>query len=142
AQSEAREWLGRNILFGSLMSAALAITHPEQYALTRECLVLLAKRSAELQDTLRIWPFAFTSMAAISNRSTGKHRDRQSGKNKMYDVMGTIGGDRDVLLQFEGLGFTGRYDSGTLAVVPCHTHLHSVSASPDAERVAFAGFMK
>ncbi|KZV59639.1 hypothetical protein PENSPDRAFT_694969 [Peniophora sp. CONT] len=142
AQTQAREWVTSNVFYAALMSAALAITNPEQYALARECLILLAKRSTVLEDALRVWPFGFTSVAAVSNRSAGRHRDRRSGKNKIYDVMGTIGGDRDVLIQFKGLGFTGRYDSGSLVVVPCHTHLHSVSESPVAERVAFAGFMK
>lgn len=142
AQAQARQWLPQNAVMGALMSAALAIVHPEQYALTRECLIRLARKNPHFDSLLRIWPFAFTSVAAVSNRSAGGHRDRRSGEFRLIDLMATIGGDRDVLIEFEGLGFIGRYDSGSMVAMSCHTHLHSVSESPEAERLAFAAFMK
>ena len=85
------------------MSALSALVSPEQYALAREGLVRLAQRSDTLREALEGWPFAFTSLAAVSNRSTGVHRDRKSGGNNFYDVMTTIGGDPDVVqIKFPG----------------------------------------
>lgn len=124
------------------MSVALAIINPEQYALSRECLVRVSRKSPNIEALLKSWPFAFTSIAAVSNRSAGGHRDRKSGEFRLIDLMTTVGGDRDVVIEFEGLGFSGRYDSGSMAALSCHTHLHSVSESPEAERIAFAAFMK
>ena len=90
------------------MSAALAITHPEQYAVTRECLVRLAEQHPDLEDILQIWPFAFNALAVVSNRSTPRHRDRHSGDEDDYDGMCTVGGDDQVVIEFPGLGFKGR----------------------------------
>lgn len=137
-----REWLPGSLIFGALMSAALVITHPEQYALTRESLVRLARAHPDLKDILKIWPFAFNAVAVVSNRSTPIHRDRGSGEEKEYDEMVTIGGDPDVAIEFEGLGFRGRYRSGSMVCTSCNIHLHSVSESSVSERVAFAAFVK
>ncbi|KZV59026.1 hypothetical protein PENSPDRAFT_560614, partial [Peniophora sp. CONT] len=135
-------WLHDALAFGALMSAALVITHPEQYALTRECLILLAKKNPALETILRVWPFAFNALAVVSNRCTPMHRDRGSGDDVDYDGMVTVGGDDDVTIKFDGLGFWGRYRSGTMVWTSCHMQLHSVSDSPIAERVAFAAFAK
>lgn len=134
--------MSNSLGFGALMSAALAITHPEQYALTRECLIRLAEEHPDLETVLRIWPFAFNALAVVSNRCTPMHRDRKSGDDRDYDGMVTVGGDDDVTIKFDGLGFWGRYRSGTMVWTSCHTQLHSVSESPIAERVAFAAFVK
>lgn len=142
AQRSAREWLQNSLVFGALMSAALAITHPEQYALTRECLIRLARDHPDLETVLKIWPFSFNAIAVVSNRSTGEHRDRNSGDAVEYDGMASVGGDDDVAIEFKGIGFKGRYRSGTVVWTSCHTHLHSVSDSPHAERVAFAAYSK
>lgn len=124
------------------MSISLALVNPEQYALSRETLVRLAQRGGALDEAVRTWPFAFTSLAAVGNRKTIIHRDRKSGRNNLYDVMTTIGGDPDVKIRMKGVGFTGSYRSGTIVVTSCHTHLHSVSNSPRNERLAFAAYMK
>ena len=142
ASRDAREWLLRNAVLASLMAAFKACMFPEQYAIDRETLVRLAKRGATLETVLEKWPFAFTSVAAVSNRSAAEHRDRRSGANWSYDVMATVGGDCDVTIEFKGIGFTGRYDSGAMVITPCHTHMHSVSDSPEKERIAFAAYMK
>lgn len=142
AQQSARQWVKNSLVFGALMSAALAITHPEQYALTRECLVRQAEKHPDLETVLSIWPFAFNAVAVVSNRSTGEHRDRYSGDELTYDGMASVGGDDHVAIELKGIGFRGRYRSGTVVWTSCHTHLHSVSDSPDAERVAFAAYLK
>ncbi|VDC00370.1 unnamed protein product [Peniophora sp. CBMAI 1063] len=142
AQAGARRWLQDNVKLAALMSVSVAIVNPEQYALSRETLVRLARKEVALRPACRTWPFAFTSLAAVGNRTTIIHRDRKSGKNNLYDVMTTIGGDPNVKIRLKGLGFTGDYKSGSIAVLSCHTHLHSVSKSPSAERLAFAAYMK
>ncbi|VDC01775.1 unnamed protein product [Peniophora sp. CBMAI 1063] len=142
AQASARSWLDNSLVFGALMSAALAITHPEQYALARECLVRLSRECPTLEDILEIWPFAFNALAIVSNRATPTHRDRNSGDVDDYDGMCTIGGDDRVVIEFPGLGLRARYQSGTMVWTSCYMHLHSVSESPDAERVAFAAYVK
>ena len=124
------------------MSAALAMIHPEQYALSRECLIRLSQQHPELESMLKIWPFTFNALALVSNRATPIHRDRHSGDVDDFDGMCTIGGDRQVVIEYKGLGFRARYRSGTMAWTSCYTHLHSVSHSPDAERIAFAAYVK
>ena len=47
-----------------------------------------------------------------------------------------------MVIEFPGLGFRGRYRSGTMVWTSCYMHLHAVSESPDAERVAFAAYVK
>lgn len=142
AHAAARAWLSEALVFGALMSAGLAITHPEQYALTRECLIRLSNDHPELTAVLKLWPFAFNALAVVSNRSTPMHRDRGSGEEEDLEGMASIGGDDQVVIQFQGLGFRGRYRSGTMVWASCYMHLHSVLESPDAERVSFAGYVK
>lgn len=142
AQESVRDWLPESLILGALMSAALAITHPEQYALARESLIRLSRAHPDLTTVLKIWPFSFNAVAVISNRSTPMHRDRGSGDETDYDEMVTVGGDDDVAIEFQGLGFKGRYRSGTIVCTSCNVHLHSVSDSPNQERVAFAAFVK
>ena len=55
--------------------------------------------------------------------------------------MVSIGGSNDTVIEMEGLGFRGRYTSGTLVWTSCHMHLHAVSESQDAERVGFAAYV-
>lgn len=139
-QRSAMAWLLRECQFAALVSAALGITHPEQYALSRECLVKLATKRPHLARALAAWPLAFNSLAVIANRCSPDHRDRRGGGKRYYDVMATIGGDADLVIDFKGLGFRGRYCSGAMVNVFGHVHLHSVSRST-AERIAFAAFV-
>ncbi|VDB85576.1 unnamed protein product [Peniophora sp. CBMAI 1063] len=142
SQRTAQDWVSQSLVFGGLMSAALSMLHPEQYALSRECMIRLALQHPDLESMLKIWPFTFNALALVSNRATPIHRDRHSGDADYLDGMCTIGGDGRVAIEFKGLGFKARYRSGTMAWTSYYMHLHSVSHSPDAERIAFAAYVK
>ncbi|KZV59180.1 hypothetical protein PENSPDRAFT_595933, partial [Peniophora sp. CONT] len=123
---------------GCLMSAALVLTHPEQYAVTRAC---LEKQGGlrHLCHRVREWAFGFNVLTIVANRKSLLHRDKLSGGQEWLDALLSIGGDIDTVLELPGVGVRFQYTSGTIVLFCGHTHLHGVSASR-SERVCFAAY--
>lgn len=122
------------------MSVALALTHPEQYALTRACLGQLSTLR-HVCDRIREWAFGYNVLTIVANRQSLSHRDRLSGGVEWLDTLLSIGGDEDTVFELPGVGVRLLYTSGTLVLFCGHTHLHGVSASR-AERVCFAAYAR
>ena len=121
---------------GCLISAALVLTHPEQYALTRGCL----ERASTLQhlcDRIREWAFGFNVVTLVVNREALTHRDKMSGGQEYLDALLSIGGDVHTTLELPGIGVRFQYTSGTIVFFSGNTHLHGVSIS-QTERACFA----
>lgn len=116
---------------GGLLSLGIAIPSPEQYALSRECLLRLAARRPELATVVRVWPFASSAVSVISNRCAPWHRDVASGRggSRFYDGVTTFGGDEGVSMDLKGLGVCCQYSSGTTLTFSGHMHIHGVPDS-------------
>lgn len=125
---------------GCLMSVALVLTHPEQYALTRAGLEKLGSIQ-HVCDRIREWAFGFNVLTVVANRETLLHRDINSGGTHWLDQLLNIGGSTDTVLELPGIGVRLQYTSGTMALFSGNTHLHGVSASK-CERVCFAAYAR
>ncbi|KZV62304.1 hypothetical protein PENSPDRAFT_548123, partial [Peniophora sp. CONT] len=139
-QAAFQQFIRDHLETGCLMSAALVLAHPEQYALTRAC---LEKQSGLRHVCNRIheWAFGFNVLTIVSNRETLTHRDKLSGGLEWLDELVSIGGDDTTVLELPGVGVRFQYRSGTIVLFSGHTHLHGVSASK-RERVCFAAYAR
>ncbi|KZV64480.1 hypothetical protein PENSPDRAFT_588329, partial [Peniophora sp. CONT] len=123
-----------------ILSAVLAVAHPEQFELNLQCLEALCKLEG-LADVAEQWAFAFNVVSVISNRATPEHRDTSSGGLGMLDLLLTLGGCHRTTLELPGLGMRFKYDSGTIVLFSGHVHLHTVSPSLE-ERVCIACYSR
>jgi hypothetical protein len=123
------------------MSAVLSVTQPELYALNRESLLRLSERGPELKEHVAAWGFAFNAVTVISNRSSPNHRDQKSGRPEYSDVLLSLGGDSETVLELVTLGIRCRYSSGSVAVFSGNVILHAVSESVN-DRVCIAGYTR
>jgi hypothetical protein len=122
------------------MSAVLSVTQPALYALNRESLLRLSN-SPELKDHVAVWGFAFNAITIISNRLSPNHRDRKSGRPEYSDVLVSLGGDAETVLDLVTLGIRCRYSSGSAAVFSGNVILHGASESL-SDRVCIAGYTR
>ena len=129
-----------NLETGLLMSVAIALAHPEQYALTRASLEKLASLR-HICQFIDGWAFAFNVLTIVVNREAWLHRDKMSGALALLDMLLNIGGDPGTVLELPGVGVRLQYDSGTAAIFSGHTHIHGVSRSTE-ERVCFAAYVR
>lgn len=123
-----------------ILSATLAIAHPEQFQLSLRCLENLGNM-AQFADLAEQWAFAFTAVSVVSNRWTPEHRDNGSGGYGILDVLLSIGGCLRTVLELPGLGLRFIYDSGTVVLFSGHVHLHTVSPS-ERERMCIACYAR
>lgn len=119
-----------------MISAALAIAHPDQYNLTRQYLREVAS-DARFTDIASQWGFAFSVLTVVANRSTPIHRDTRSGGRELYDALLSIGGGPHTVIEFPGMGLRVQYDTRTLILFSGNVHPHGASVSRD-ERVCIA----
>lgn len=123
-----------------ILSAVLAVVHPEQFESTLKCLDKLCEDEG-LVDIADQWSFAFTVVSVISNRSTPEHRDLSSGGHGLIDLLLSIGGCSQTVLELPGLGLRFIYDSGAVVLFSGHVHLHTVSSS-QSERMCLACYSR
>lgn len=123
-----------------ILSAVLAVVHPEQFELSLLCLEKLGDM-AQFADLAEAWAFAFTAVSVISNRWTPEHRDNSSGGLGMLDLLLSVGGCLRTALELPGLGLRFIYDSGTVVLFSGHVHLHTVSPS-ERERMCIACYAR
>lgn len=135
-----QEFVADHLETGCLMSVALVLTHPEQYAVTRAALEKLST-VRHICERIREWSFGFHVLTVVVNRESLLHRDKRSGGFLWLDLLLTIGGDDGTVLELPGLGVRFQYSSGTFVLFSGNTHLHGVSAS-EAERVCFAAYAR
>ncbi|VDB96111.1 unnamed protein product [Peniophora sp. CBMAI 1063] len=139
-QLAAQAWVAGNVELGFLISAALAVLHPEQYRITRDALAELSMRD-HFADHVENWTFAFNVVTVIANRVTPLHRDRASGAKELFDALLSIGGGARTALVLPGLGARLQYDSGTLVFLQGSIHPHQVSPF-DYERLCVACYAR
>lgn len=140
AQRLLQAWVKAMAECALILSAILAVTHPEQFEANLRSLEELCQRP-ELFDIASQWAFAFNAVSVISNRCTPEHRDLCSGGRNYYDLLLSIGGCARTVLELLGLGLRLRYDSGTVALFSGHVHLHTASNS-QKERFCIACYSR
>jgi len=137
----ALDWLYAISESNAIVSAILAVIHPELYHAgweTTKCLRDTPGTGAE--GILYRWASVFSGVAVISNRITEPHRDGSSRDN-WYDILVTLGGYQSCNLELPGLGISLGYGPGTVVGVSGKVLEHAVPEF-EGDRVCYAYFMR
>lgn len=138
------EWLDGISHSNMILSAILAVIHPELYDAGREAFIHLKNdagfQGEDVHGVLNRWTSAFSGVAVISNRITPLHRDGSSRKN-WYDLLATLGSYRKCKLELPGLGVSLDYRPGTVVGLSGMVVQHSVREC-EGERLCYAYFMR
>jgi len=137
----ALEWLGAISESNAILSAILAVIHPNLYEAgwqTTKC--LRDTPEIGLPHVLSQWASVFSGVAVISNCITPLHRDDGSRCN-WYDILATLGSYRDCNLELPGLGIALEYGPGTVVGISGKVVEHAVP-SFGGDRVCYAYFIR
>ena len=109
----AEDWLNTISESNAILSAILAVIHPNLYDVGWKTTQHLRK-SPEIgcQNVLSWWASVFSSIAVISNCITQPHRDRSSRFN-WYDILAMVGTYQNCTMKLPGLGISLGYSPGT-----------------------------
>ena len=137
----ALEWLDAISQSNAILSAILAVIHPELHDAGQETMNRL-RQDTEIQpqEVLHRWTSAFSGVAVILNRLTPPHRDGKTRK-QWYDLLVSIGNYRNCNLELPGAGPLVEYGPGTVVGLLGSTLEHAV-AHFEGERVCYAYFMR
>lgn len=127
-----------------ILSAILAVIHPELYEAGRETFKRLRENAGfRHQDVHRVldrWTSAFSGLAVISNRISPIHRDGGS-RNNWYDLLVTLGSYQGCDLELPGLGLSLDYPPGTVVGLSGTVVQHAVYGRKK-DRMCYAYFMR
>ena len=141
-----RQWLADIGESAALVSAILAVVHPDLFDTGMEAINRLGHggynigEDPDRADVLSVWPSAFNGMSAIINRDTPSHRDTNS-RAEWYDILVTIGRYQNLFLDFPGLNLKLKYEGGTVVAFSGRLLLHRVEGCKE-ERICLAMYMR
>jgi hypothetical protein len=138
------EWLDEISRSNMVLSAILAVIHPELYEAGKETNLRLGNdpdfQDHDVDHVLSRWGSAFNGVAVLSNRITPAHRDGKSRK-QWYDMLVTLGAYQNCQLTLSGLGVSFDYGPGTVVGLSGMMLVHEVSKF-EGDRVCYAYFMR
>jgi Oxygenase domain of the 2OGFeDO superfamily len=138
----ALEWLDCFSESNSILSAILAVIHPDLYEAGRETFKRLREAPGiERQDVLSRWTSVFNGVSVISNRTTPVHRDGNSLPH-WYDILVTLGDYSECNMKLPGLGVSLEYGPGTVVGLSGMVLQHEVPSFKGKDRVCYAYFMR
>jgi hypothetical protein len=137
-------WLDAISESNMILSAILAVIHPELYEAGQDTFVHLHKHAkfqhADAQHVLNNWTSALSGVAVIRNRIMPLHRDRYS-RFHWYDLLVTLGSYQKSILDMPGLGVFLNYGPGTVVGLSGMVLQHAVPKAK-GERICYAYFMR
>lgn len=140
-RAESLDWLDLMSESNSVLSAILAVIHPELHHAGQETFNRLRQHdSIQPRDVLQRWTSAFSGVSVISNRCTPPHRDRKS-RMQWYDMLVTLGRYRNCNLDLPGVGISLEYGPGTVVGLAGMALEHEVHDF-EGDRVCYAYFMR
>jgi Oxygenase domain of the 2OGFeDO superfamily len=139
--SKALDWLDHIAESNSILSAVLAVIHPELHDAGQETFNRLRNHDEiQPQEVIRKWTSVFNGVSVICNRLTPPHRDNNS-RRQWYELLVTLGRYQDCNLELPGLGVSLKYGPGTVVGLSGGTMKHAVSHF-EGNRVCYAYFMR
>jgi hypothetical protein len=140
----ALEWLDEISTSNIILSAVLAVIHPNLYDAGRETLIRLRNHAGIQQEdadhVLDRWTSAFSGVSVISNRISPLHRDGGS-RPMWYNLLVTLGNYKNCKLDLPGLGISMDYRPGTVVGLSGMVLQHQVSGC-EGDRLCYAYFMR
>ncbi len=136
------EWREKIAETSALVSAILAVIHPDLYAAGHQTLRNL-RRNPNLKPAINAWPSVFNAISIISNRNCLPHRDANT-RSEWYDALVTISPPNSTdspILSLISLGIEAKYTSGSFVAMSGRLIEHTVSDCQD-QRMAYSFTMK
>lgn len=136
------EWLKKCSLPFALIGGILSIIQPELFNAGREALKKLSEdpglcdKPERLLEVLSTWYTPFSALAVISNRSTPLHRDT-GGRPEWLDLMVALGVYEHGRFTVPGLGYTFKYNPGTIVAFSGKIFRHGAECAGDRACIAF-----
>jgi hypothetical protein len=134
-----QDWVDEFLEAGGLLSAISRVAHPSLYMTGRTAFSAM-RELTEIGNCVKRWSSVFSAVNIIVNRETPLHRDTGT-LPEWFDILATIGGDSDTIMELPSIGARIAYRSGTVALFSGATIAHSVPAAR-ADRVCFTYYMK
>ncbi|KAI0308797.1 hypothetical protein OF83DRAFT_1089534, partial [Amylostereum chailletii] len=100
---------------GAIISAVLAIAHPDMFEAGQKVLLKLGECPGH-EVLAAQFSFITPVISVITNRETPAHRDTQSSHFPWFDCLATFGGDADLTLGLPTFGVVFQYLSGSMAL--------------------------
>src|SRR5258708_5037371 len=136
----ALDWLDAISESNAILSAILAVIHPQLYDAGWQTTKCLRDTPKVDQDILSQWASIFSGISVISNRSTPLHQDRSSRSN-WYNMLVTLGRYRKCNLKLPGLRVSLEYGPGMVLGISGSVLEHA-APSFKGDRVCYAYFMR
>lgn len=136
------EWLQKSRLPFALIGGILSIIQPELFQSGQEAFRRLAadphacNNPERLMDILATWYAPFSALAIISNRSTPLHRD-SGGRPEWFDFMLALGNYDNGRFAVPALGYTFKYNPGTLIALSGKIFRHGAECPGDRACIIF-----
>ena len=136
------EWLKKCSLPFALIGGILSIIQPELYNAGWEALKKLSEdpglcdKPKRLLEVLSTWYTPFSALAVISNQSTPLHRDT-GGRPEWLDLMVALGVYEHGRFAVPGLGYTFKYNPGTIVAFLGKIFRHGAECAGDRACIAF-----
>jgi hypothetical protein len=125
--------------YNLLINGVLRIAHPGLYKAGLD--VQRAMQSMpDIAEASQHWNSVFTAIGVVANRQSPLHRDTGT-RAAWYDILTTIGGDAESVMDWPSLGLRLQYQSGTTLVFSGYTLAHQVPLSRE-DRFCIAYYMK
>jgi len=135
----ALDWLDAISESNAILSAILAVIHPNLYNAGWETIKHLKDPKICPRDILIRWASVFSGVAIISNCITKPHQDLSS-RDHWYDILASLESYQDCSLKLPGLGISLEYGPGTVVGVAGKVLEHEVP-SFEGDRVCYVYFM-
>lgn len=100
-----------------LLTACMAIMHPDMYATGREAMVKLGQWASdtnhtEMMSVLPLWPSVFSVVSVMVNRMSPLHTDI-NGRPQWFDLLVTVGDYADLDIVLPPISRRFLYEPGT-----------------------------
>jgi hypothetical protein len=135
------DWLDSISKSNAILSAILAVIHPQLYN-AGWLTTMRLRNTPEIgaQDLLNRWASIFSGVSVIPNRVTPSHWDGSS-RFHWYDMLATLESYQNCTLELPGLGISLEYGPGTVVGILGSVIEHAVPGF-EGDRVCYAYFMR
>ena len=126
---------------GQLLDAVLKVIHPQLYEAHSKAAASLLNEPKSEDWPFLTWPFIYSDVDIIANRSIKRHRIRD-GADTFYDHLLSLGEGHNAQLHITNLQAEFEYQPGTSVLFPGKILAHSVPSWTVGERVVIALYGK
>jgi hypothetical protein len=140
-----RDWLLSMKDHAAILSACLAVMHPDMYKASRETMLQLGrwtedKEQGDMKAILPIWPSIFSVVSVMVNRMSPLHTNI-NGRPQLFDFLLTVGDYSELDMVIPTVSRRFRYTPGTAIAFSGRLLQHGVRQIAD-DRAVLSFYMR